>query len=175
MEDEMATADEMKGAYPIQFEAESDKSRGPKDERSDLQLGLPRFTVELEAGPGVECHRFHLAEIKGWPEVKTEWKLQCVTIFGHKVCTNVPVFYHRTCTLFVFVDVCYPKGGLNDVQTCILGAAMAAAVAAVISGGAAAAPAFKAALEACLLAKGIKWASSITVNAGTASECGPWH
>jgi hypothetical protein len=162
-------------SYPIQFDAEMQKGAAPKDPRSDLHLGAPVFTVELVAGANQECHRFHLAEITGWPEVKTEWKLQCVTIFGHKVCTNVPVVYHRSCTLYVFVDVCYPRGGLNDIQTCVTGAALAGAVAAVISGGAAAAPAFKAALEACLLARGVKWANEISVNAGTASECGPWH
>jgi hypothetical protein len=170
----MAPRNEVKN-YPIQFDAETQKEIGPKDPRSDLQLDPPAFTVELVPGANEECHRFHLAEIKGWPEVKTEWKLQCVTIFGHKVCTKVPVVYHRTCTLYVFVDVCYPKGGLNDIETCVTGAGLAAAVAAVISGGAAAAPAFKAALEACLLAKGVKWANSISVNAGTASECGLWH
>jgi hypothetical protein len=134
------------------------------------------FTVELEALAGQECHEFTLAQIKGWPETKTEWDMRCVKVFGHKICTKVPVLYHRSCTLEIVVNICFPTGCFQDVEACVTGAGMASAVAAVISGGSAAVGTFKAALEACLLAKGAKWANEVAVNVpGPKTNCGPWH
>ncbi|RTL73090.1 MAG: hypothetical protein EKK41_01340 [Hyphomicrobiales bacterium] len=158
--------------YPIVFAPSVDKIAPARPEAPSKR---PEFKIHLLPKAGHECHRFRLAEIRGWPETKVEMEQQCVTIFGHRICTDIPRLYHRSCTLYAYVDVCYPAGGLNDVETCILGAALAGAVAAVISGGAAAGPAFKSALEACLLAKGVAWASDITVNAGSDTDCVPWH
>lgn len=133
-------------------------------------------TVGLEALAGQECHEFVLATIRGWPETKVELDERCVKVFGRKICTKVPVLYHRACTLEVVVEVCYPAGFLKEVETCVTGAALASAVAAVISSGSAAAGTFKAALEACLLAKGAKWANEVTVNVpAPKTVCEAWH
>jgi hypothetical protein len=169
--------------YPLVFEPSDNKrSKAPTQEEGPVpwpwpwEVKQPAFSVELETLAGQECHEFVLARIRGWPETKTEFDMRCIRVFGHKICTKVPVIYHRSCTLEVVVVVCYPTGYLNDVTTCITGAGMAAAVAAVISGGSAAAGTFKAALEACLLAKGAKWANQISVNVPPPkTECGPWH
>jgi hypothetical protein len=185
----------MADRYPIVFEASANVGRpsaGPEPWPSAGSGPWPwpwllangpstggwnqKFTVEIEALAGQECHEFVLAQVKSWPETKTEWDMRCVTVFGHKICTKVPVLYHRSCTLEIVVDVCYPTGFLQDVEACVTGAAMASAIAAVISGGSAAAGTFKAALEACLLAKGAKWANEVTVNVpGPKTVCGPWH
>ncbi len=133
------------------------------------------FTVGLMLRSDMESHRFYLAEVKGWPETKTGWKEECRKVFGRKVCTKIPVVQVRKCKLSVFVDVGYPAGELETVKGCVESAALAAAVAAIISSGSAAVPSFKAALEACLVAKAIKWASGITVASGTDSQCGDWH
>jgi len=162
--------------YPLQFEIGRTKA-GPDDEPRPPEHHGPKlnFTISLEPQTGQECHRFRLAEIKGWPETKVVMEQKCVTVFGHRMCTDVPRLYHRSCVLYVYVEVCYPTGMLNEVTQCVTSAALAGAVAAVISGGAAVAGAFKVALEACLLAKGQKWADKISVGAGTDSDCGPWH
>ncbi|TPI13075.1 hypothetical protein FJW06_15620 [Mesorhizobium sp. B4-1-3] len=159
--------------YPVAFEDEDEKSVG--DIGRLAVISAPAFHIEVEAKSGQECHRFKLVTIGNWPEVKTEFRLKCVKIFGKKICTKVPVIYNRTCTKYAFVDVCYPTGELKEVQDCVVSAALAAAIAAVVTSGSAAGPTFKAALEACLLAKGAKWADQITVNAGWDSECGAWH
>ena len=133
-------------------------------------------TVEFEVMAGKESHDFVLASIKGWPETKVEWDERCVKVFGRKICTKVPVLYHRNCTLEVVVRVYYPTGFLNDIENCITGSALAAAVAAVITSGSAAAGTFQAALEACLLAKGAKWADQVAVEVPPPkTDCGPWH
>jgi hypothetical protein len=106
--------------YPLVFDATPTGA-----EISDLQLEPPapvpwpwpwskgpEVSIEVIPDAGQECHRFRLAEIRNWPEVKTTWELKCVTVFGKKICTKVPVVYHRTCTKFAYVDVCYPAGAL---------------------------------------------------------------
>lgn len=158
--------------YPIVFAPSGDKAAPIQP---DAPSRRPDFKIHLLPKAGHECHRFRLAEIRGWPETKMEMEQQCVTVFGHRICTDIPRFYHRSCTLYAYVDVCYPSGVLSDIETCIAGAGLASAVAAVISGGAAAGPAFEAALKACLLAKGATWANEITVSAGSDTDCGPWH
>jgi hypothetical protein len=121
-----------------------------------------------------ECHKFKLAETK-IPDTHIENEMQCVTVFGHKICTKVPVLYYRTCTVTLSIIVCYPLGGLADVESCVTSAALAGAMAAIISGGAAGVPTFKEALEACLLAKGVKWANDVRVSFDKSSVCDGWH
>ncbi len=159
--------------YPIAFEDADEKSG--VDAGDLVIMTAQQFYIQVEAKSGQECHRFRLVTIGNWPEVKTDFKLQCVKIFGKKICTKVPVIFNRTCTKYAYADVCYPTGELQEVEDCMVGSALAAAISAVVSSGAAAGPTFKAALEACLLAKGATWADQITVNAGWDSECGAWH
>jgi hypothetical protein len=176
----------MTETYPIIFDAASERKDLTDAAVRDEQMSTlspwpfpwsvgPEVSIELVPASGQECHRFRLAEVKNWPEVKTTWELKCVHVFGKRICTKVPVIYHRTCTKFAYVDVCYPAGALNDISSCVTGAALASAVASVISDGSAAAGTFKAALEACLLAKGASWADQVSVAPNWGSECGPWH
>ncbi|MFT3974424.1 MAG: hypothetical protein QM699_13530 [Amaricoccus sp.] len=173
-----------KSKYPLEFEEDSNENLEALE--SDISPYVapwpfpwacphPQFFVDELDTHGKECHRFNLAQIKNWPEVKTDFKLKCVKVFGKRICTKVPVVYHRTCTKYAFVNICYPTGGLQDVTDCVVGAGLASAVAAVVSGGSAAAGTFKAALETCLIAKEVAWADQVTVTAGWDSKCGPWH
>jgi hypothetical protein len=157
-----------------------------------VEVPIPKFIVEpavavpsgepapsqVQAAAGQQTSRIILATLNGIPEVKTEWEMKCKTIFGHKICINVPVFYHRTCHVVVYADVHYPANAganaLHDLTQCITGAGMAAAIAAVLSGGSAAASVFTAALKSCLQAKGIAWAQQISVSVGATSQCGGW-
>ena len=78
--------------YPLVFDATPTGA-----EISDLQLEPPapvpwpwpwskgpEVSIEVIPDAGQECHRFRLAEIRNWPEVKTTWELKCVTVFGKK-------------------------------------------------------------------------------------------
>jgi hypothetical protein len=177
--------------FPIEFDGKAAAGRAvTQPDAKPVEVPIPKFTVEppvpaptgvpaptrAAAAAGQQTHRFILATLNGWPEVKTEWELQCHTFFGHKICINLPVFYRRTCHVVVYVDVHYPSvaGALQDITQCVIGAALAAAIAAILLHGAGAAPAFQAALIACLIAKGKTWAHEISANAGATSECGGW-
>jgi hypothetical protein len=166
--------------YPIKF-APVAASKGvhssAASESVSSVVSHPKFRIESLAKGGQECKEFRLAEIGGWPETKTEMETQCVDLgwpIG-RICTDIPRIYHRSCTKFVYVNVCYPTGMLADVEDCVKGAALASAVAAVIASPEAAAPVFEVALKGCLAAKGATWADQVSVSAGWSSACGDWH
>lgn len=166
----------MSVTYPLRFSPPPAK-RNLAEVPSNTSIPTePRFRVSLVARAGQETRRFRLAEVGGWPETKVVMEQACVDLpFGGRICTDVPRLYTRTCTKLIYVDVTYPAGAVADIEDCVRGAAVAAAIAAIVSSGGAGAAAFEAALKGCLAAKGAAWADQVSATAGIDSECGEWH
>lgn len=171
--------------YPIQLNfPKSTKGvhpAGPADSNFVPNIGTQQGALRLRLTPlnvGTrETKEFPVAEINGWPETKTEMETKCVDLpwpLG-RVCTDLPTVYQRSCKKYVSIDVTYPTGMLSDVEDCVKGAGLAAAVAAVIASPEAAAPAFEVALKGCLAAKGASWVDQVSVSTGWRSSCGDWH
>ena len=166
--------------YPLKFAPLAPSKGVHASSPEDLHrtaVSQPKFRIQNLAMAGQECKEFRLAEIGNWPETKTDMETQCID-FGWpigRVCTDVPRIYLRTCTKYVYVNVCYPSGMLADVEDCVRGAALASAVAAIIASPEAAAPAFEVALKGCLAAKGAAWADQVSASSGWKSDCGDWH
>lgn len=153
--------------------------------------GAIEFPIEVDwtaASPGgiverlataTACHDFDLLKIKGWPEFKTVMELQCVTIFGKRICTDVPVIYMRDCEMHVVAKICHPVLGeiLGDVENCLKQAAAAGVIVGLITlSPAAAGAALTGYLKACLLAKGVTRASEISAEVDPQSKsCSDWR
>lgn len=170
--------------YPIQItfpkSTKGVHAGGPTDinfsPNNALQNGM-RLRLTPLSGPNKESKEFSVAEINGWPETKTEMETKCVDLgwpLG-RVCTDLPTVYHRSCKKYVYIDVTYPVGMLADVEECVKGAGLAAAVAAVVASPEAAGPAFEVALKGCLAAKGASWVDQVSASTGWRSACGDWH
>ena len=84
---------------------------------------------------GTSCHDFDLLKIRGWPETKVVMERQCKTIFGHKICTDIPVLYARSCELHVTASICHPELPqiLGDVQECLKQAAITGVIVGLIT------------------------------------------
>jgi hypothetical protein len=138
----------------------------------------PSGSVDFKAA-GMTCNDFDLLKIKGWPETKTVMEKKCVVIFRRKICSDVPHVYTRNCELHVTATVCHPNLAeiIGDVESCLKQAAVAGVIVGLVSESAEAASATLGGyLKACLLARGVKQASDISVNVNPHStSCSAWH
>jgi hypothetical protein len=173
----------MKYEYPIKLDAKAIAHAGAlhstasdaQEDQAPTGALTPLFTVTSSPLAAQECKEWVLAQIANWPEIKVGSRRECQdTMFG-RICADVPAFYNRTCTKYVYVDVCYPTGVWADVEECLKGSAVAGAVAAVIASPQAGAAAFEVTLKGCLAAKGKAWADQVRVSGGWRSKCGDWH
>lgn len=133
--------------------------------------------VALLLDAGEACHRFTLLKLNGWPEVKTEFENKCVTLFGKRVCTKLPVVYRRSCELVIEAEVCWPGQAeiVAAVEDCARQALAAGGLAGLLAGNlAAATAAFETYLRGCLAAKGVAASGGVRVGLRRRNHCGPW-
>lgn len=127
---------------------------------------------------GNETLEIKIASIHGWPEYKQEMKLKCKWVLGVRVCTDVPVFYRRSCNKQVFVVVSYPgdveQRIKNEIKKCTTQAAALSVAAAIAGGVAAALPVFSAAFTECINSAASEYASRISFKLDDKTECGDW-
>lgn len=148
-------------------------------EPSAEPLAINEMEVEL-LGIGLEAggHEFVLASIHGWPETKTDFEVKCIRVFGKKICTKVPVVYHRTSKLEVIAEISHPDWDTirGDIEDCVRQAAAAGVAAGALSGNIAAAlAAFEGYLKTCLATKGVRRLGELQVGLNTRKTAGPWH
>ena len=120
---------------------------------------------------GNVCRKVKLGQLPfGVPEFKVEFE-------GHPI--PHPVTYTRQSRLSVYAEFCGPdniiNGVWNDIETCALVAAGAAALSSLAESPVGALPTFKAAFLACLIAKVGDQAKQISVALSTSQESGDWH
>jgi hypothetical protein len=131
-----------------------------------------------EAASNVK-HTFELGSISGVPEFKTEMERQCVGSGWYKICMNVPVLYTRTSRVVLYADVLVPASInaliVNRLKTCAIGAIATAGLTAAIGSPAAAIPAFKTSLYACLKDGAGALVSSIEASLYVTQTSGDWR
>ncbi|WP_139215719.1 hypothetical protein [Methylobacterium sp. UNC300MFChir4.1] len=164
---------------PAEVARPQTESIAPKERfGSGVVLGYPQAEVA-----GKAKYRAQLASISGWPEFKTEMELQCISVFGKKLCTDIPAFYTRSSNFKLFGELAIPDD-INDrvkgvVNGCLLGALGGAITAAVVTSPGSSVPAFKVALISCLSTAAGDMAkrlfSEIEVGLYNTIEPGPWQ
>lgn len=123
--------------------------------------------------------KIKLLSIGDFPETKTEMCLACTDLpFGGRICTHVPCIYTRRCNKSAMLEVSYP-GNIEDafknaMEECAK-TALALIVPLLLSGQfQAAIPTFFIAFKECLITKGYKEASKISINIYETKSCGHW-
>ncbi|QMW23035.1 hypothetical protein [Sandaracinobacteroides saxicola] len=120
--------------------------------------------------------RIGITTISGWPETKTEMTTRCVDLPLGRVCTDVPVIYHRSCTKGIFLDLEFPSSIEDEIEDCLKTSAVVAILASIVTAGATLVPTFIAAVKICLRAKGAEAvADLLSAELVVDSECGDWH
>lgn len=117
------------------------------------------------------CRQTKLGQLPfGVPEFKVEWE-------GHPI--PHPVTYTRQSRLSIYAEFCGPdniiNGVWNDIETCALAAAGAAALSSIAESPVGALPTFKAAFMGCIIAKVGNQANEISVALSSKQESGDWH
>lgn len=152
----------------------------PEAAEAANEINIREATAEsdsIEPMERSESVRITLFKIKGWPEFKVEMKKECRTVFGRKICINIPQAFQKNCDLIAFAEIRHPAANSirGKIESCTRQAIAAGVLAGVYSGSLeAAAAALKAYLTSCLAAQGVGSLAELSVTVRTESKCGNW-
>lgn len=143
----------------------------------------PAGVEETTETPAEQVSRdFRIVELKGVPEVKTEWVIRekCVKVLKKRKCvkTKLPKVYQRHSTKEFLAAVSYPKGlnavAVQAVETCGKIAAASATAGALAGGPPAALGAFRTTFSSCIVAQAGLQAKKFHIRIKTETSHSEW-